>query len=104
MRISKLWLLAFNEHGCVPTIKRPGQLAFDVIIAAYERTRLIVITNLLFEEHSGVLGSERLADASRPPNSHPGSGGPKRLGAVTATAVKYSGGSQLVLQGISGLL
>ena len=57
----------------MPARKLGAELAFDTVIAARERTRLIAITNLLFEEYSGVRGPERLVDASRPPNSHPGS-------------------------------
>ena len=35
---------------------------FDVIPSAYERTSLIVTTNLLFESWTEVLGSERLTE------------------------------------------
>ncbi len=41
----------------------PGILLFDVISRAYEKTSLIVTTNLPFEQWDEVLGSERLTGA-----------------------------------------
>ena len=37
-----------------------AELLFDIISTAYERTSLIVTTNLPFENWTEVLGSERL--------------------------------------------
>jgi DNA replication protein DnaC len=39
------------------------ELLFDVVSRAYERTSLIVTTNLPFEQWTEVLGSERLTGA-----------------------------------------
>lgn len=44
--------------------RKPGaELLFDVVGRAYERTSLIVTTNLPFEQWTEVLGSERLTGA-----------------------------------------
>jgi DNA replication protein DnaC len=43
----------------VPASKVGSELLFDVISTAYERTSLIVTTNLPFESWTEVLGSER---------------------------------------------
>ena len=50
--------------GYVPTSKLGAELLFDVISTAYERTSLIVTTNLPFENWTEVLGSERLTGAT----------------------------------------
>ncbi|MFH1265362.1 MAG: ATP-binding protein, partial [Planctomycetota bacterium] len=44
--------------------KLGAELLFDVISTAYERTSLIVTTNLPFENWTEVLGSERLTGAT----------------------------------------
>ena len=43
--------------------KLGSELLFDVISAAYERTSVIVTTNLPFEQWTEVLGSQRLTGA-----------------------------------------
>jgi hypothetical protein len=48
----------------VPTSKLGAELLFDVVSTAYERTSLIVTTNLPFENWTEVLGSERLTGAT----------------------------------------
>jgi len=50
--------------GYVPASKIGAELLFDVISTAYERTSLIVTTNLPFENWTEVLGSERLTGAT----------------------------------------
>ena len=50
--------------GYVPTSKLGAELLFDVISTAYERTSLIMTTNLPFENWTEVLGSERLTGAT----------------------------------------
>ena len=47
----------------MPASKVGAELLFDVISTAYERTSLIVTTNLPFEHWTEVLGSERLTGA-----------------------------------------
>ncbi len=45
-------------------LKVGAELLFDVISSAYERTSVIVTTNLPFESWTEVLGSERLTGAT----------------------------------------
>jgi DNA replication protein DnaC len=49
--------------GYVPASKLGSELLFDVVSTAYERTSIIVTTNLPFEQWPEVLGSERLTGA-----------------------------------------
>lgn len=62
-RLSKLDLLILDELGYVPASKVGSELLFDIISTAYERTSIIVTTNLPFENWTEVLGSERLTGA-----------------------------------------
>lgn len=63
-RLAKLDLLVLDELGYVPASKIGAELLFDVISTAYERTSLMVTTNLPFESWTEVLGSERLTGAT----------------------------------------
>jgi DNA replication protein DnaC len=63
-QLAKLDLLVLDEFGYVPASKVGAELLFDVISTAYERTSLIVTTNLPFESWTEVLGSERLTGAT----------------------------------------
>ena len=63
-RLAKLDLLIVDELGYVPASKIGAELLFDVISSAYERSSLIVTTNLPFESWTEVLGSERLTGAT----------------------------------------
>lgn len=63
-RLAKLDLLVLDELGYVPASKTGAELLFDVISTAYERTSLMVTTNLPFEFWTEVLGSERLTGAT----------------------------------------
>lgn len=63
-RLAKLDLLVLDELGYVPASKIGAELLFDVISTAYERTSLMVTTNLPFEQWTEVLGSERLTGAT----------------------------------------
>lgn len=56
-------LLILDELGYVPFSKAGAELLFDVVSRAYERTSLILTTNLPFEQWTEVLGSERLTGA-----------------------------------------
>lgn len=64
LQLSKLDLLILDELGYVPASKLGAELLFDVISTAYERTSLIITTNLPFERWVEVLGSERLTGAT----------------------------------------
>ena len=63
-QLAKLELLVLDELGYVPASKVGAELLFDVISRAYERSSVIVTTNLPFEEWKEVLGSERLTGAT----------------------------------------
>jgi DNA replication protein DnaC len=63
-QLAKLDLLVLDELGYVPASKLGAELLFDVISVAYERTSLIVTTNLPFERWTEVLGCERLTGAA----------------------------------------
>ncbi len=56
-------LLILDELGYVPFSKAGAELLFEVVSRAYERTSLLVTTNLPFEEWTEVMGSERLTGA-----------------------------------------
>jgi DNA replication protein DnaC len=62
-QLSKLDLLILAELGYVPASKIGAELLFDVISTAYERTSVIVTTNLPFEQWTEVLDNERLTGA-----------------------------------------
>jgi DNA replication protein DnaC len=61
--MERVELLIIDELGYVPFSKAGAELLFDVVSRAYERTSLIVTTNLPFENWTEVLGSERLTGA-----------------------------------------
>lgn len=56
-------LILLDELGYVPFTKAGAELLFDVVSRAYERTSLVVTTNLPFEQWTEVMGSERLTGA-----------------------------------------
>ena len=61
--VAKTHFLLLDELGYVPFSKTGAELLFDVVSRAYERTSLIVTTNLPFEQWTEVMGSERLTGA-----------------------------------------
>jgi DNA replication protein DnaC len=63
-QLAKLDVLVLDELGYVPASKLGAELLFDVISQAYERTSLIVTSNLPFERWTEVLGCERLTGAT----------------------------------------
>lgn len=62
-QLDRLDLLVLDELGYVPFSKPGAELLFEVISRAYERTSLIVTSNLPFESWTEVMGSQRLAGA-----------------------------------------
>ena len=62
-QLERLDVIVLDELGYVPFSKAGAELLFDVVSRAYERTSLIVTTNLPFEQWTEVLGSERLTGA-----------------------------------------
>src|SRR5205823_6387814 len=63
-QLAKLDLLILDELGYVPASKAGAELLFDVISRAYERSSVIVTSNLPFEQWTEVLLSERLTGAT----------------------------------------
>ncbi len=63
-QLARLDLLVLDELGYVPASKVGAELLFDVISSAYERSSVIVTSNLPFESWTEVLGSERLTGAT----------------------------------------
>lgn len=63
-QLAKLDLLILDELGYVPASKLGAELLFDVLSQAYERTSVIVTTNLPFERWVEVLGCQRLTGAT----------------------------------------
>ncbi len=63
-QLARLDLLVLDELGYVPASKVGAELLFDVISTAYERTSVVLTTNLQFEQWTEVLGSERLVWAT----------------------------------------
>ena len=61
--LERLDLLILDELGYVPFSKTGAELLFDVVSRAYERTSVVITTNLPFENWTEVLGSERLTGA-----------------------------------------
>ncbi|GAI20264.1 unnamed protein product, partial [marine sediment metagenome] len=62
-QLERLDLIVLDELGYVPFSKAGAELFFEVISRAYERTSLIVTTNLPFENWIEVMGNERLTGA-----------------------------------------
>ena len=63
-QLERLDVLLLDELGYVPFSKFRAELLLDAVSRAFERTSLIVTTNLPFEPWTEVLGSERLTGVS----------------------------------------
>jgi DNA replication protein DnaC len=63
-QLARLELLVLDEFGYVPASQAGAELLFDVLSTAYEKTGVIVTTNLPFERWTEVLGNERLTGAT----------------------------------------
>src|SRR5262249_24136254 len=63
-QLARLDRLVLDEFGYVPASQVGAELLFDVISTAYEKTSVIVTTNLPFERWTKVLGNERLVGAT----------------------------------------
>lgn len=62
-QLERSHLLVLDELGYVPFSKAGAELLFEVVSRAYERTSLLVTTNLPFEQWTEVMGNERLTGA-----------------------------------------
>jgi len=63
-QLARLDLIVLDEFGYVPASQVGAELLFDVISTSYERTSVIVTTNLPFDRWTEVLGNERLVAAT----------------------------------------
>lgn len=63
-RLRKLHLLILDEFGFVPFDRTGGELLFNLIAERYERSSVIITTNLSFSEWPALFaGDEKLATA-----------------------------------------
>lgn len=62
-QLARLHLIVLDELGYVPFTKAGAELLFEVVSKAYERTSLVVTSNLPFENWVEVMGSERMTGA-----------------------------------------
>jgi len=62
-QLERLDLIVLDELGYIPFSKAGAELMFEVVSRAYERTSMILTTNLPFENWTEVLGSQRLTGA-----------------------------------------
>ncbi len=62
--LTSLDVMILDELGYVPASKEGSELFFEVIAQAYERTSVIVTTNLPFDQWHEVLLSKRLTGAA----------------------------------------
>ena len=62
-QLERLELIVLDGLGYVPFSKAGAELLFDVVGRAYERTSLMLTTNLPFEDWTEIMGSERLTGA-----------------------------------------
>jgi DNA replication protein DnaC len=62
-QLERVDLLVLDELGYVPFSKMGAELLFEIVSRAYERTSLVVTTNLPFESWTEVMGSQRLTGA-----------------------------------------
>ena len=63
-QLGRLDVLVLDVFGYVPASQAGAELLFDVISTVYEKTSVIVTTNLPFERWTEVLGSVRLVAAT----------------------------------------
>jgi DNA replication protein DnaC len=62
-QLERLDLLVLDELGYVPFSKAGAELLFEVVSRAYERTSLMVTSNLPFESWTEIMGNERMTGA-----------------------------------------
>jgi DNA replication protein DnaC len=62
-QLARLDLIVLDELGCLPFARSGGQLLFHLVSKLYERTSVIITTNLAFGKWPTVFGEPKMTTA-----------------------------------------